>query len=139
MFNRIAVLTAIAALTLAGTSAAGNGHGADKASSSISLVVVSDGAAIASASSTPNYGDEVTFDVSTTATDYPYVHLECFQNGSLVGEAWEGFFDAALGDRTFTLWAPQWSGGEAECTATLSKRTKHGWQELALTTFHVNG
>jgi len=138
MFNRIAVLTAIAALALAGTSLAGNGNGPDKSSSSITLVVLSDGAAIASASSAPSYGDEVTFDVSTTATDHPYVNLKCFQNGSLVGEAWEGFFDGALGDRTLTLWSPQWSGGAADCTATLSKRTKHGWQELASTSFSVS-
>lgn len=138
MFDRVTALAAIAALALAGTSIAGNGRGADKASSSIALVVLGDAAAFEAASSAPSYGDEVTFEVSTTATDAPYVNLKCFQNGTLVGEAWEGFFDGALGDRTFTLWSPQWSGGGAECTATLSKRTRHGWQQLASTSFHVD-
>ena len=40
----------------------------------------------------PNWGDTVTFDVSTTATTEPYVDLVCSQNGVVVYGATAGFF-----------------------------------------------
>ncbi len=140
MFKGIAIVASLAALAVAGTAAAGNGGASGKSSSSSISLVVPRSAAIAAASTSASahYGDEVTFDVATTATDYPYVNLKCFQNGTLIGEGWEGFFAGALGDQMFTLSAPQWSGGAADCTATLNKHTKQGWQVLASTSFHVD-
>jgi hypothetical protein len=55
----------------------------------------------------------------------------------LVGEPWEGFFDGALGDRTFTLSSPQWTGGAADCTASLEAYVNGRWKPLASTSFHV--
>jgi len=111
--------------------------GGDSSSSSISLVVLN-GGEVASLDVGPRYGDQVTFNVATTATTTPYVNLKCYQNGVLVAEGWEGFFDGALGDRIFTLWSPQWTGGEAECTAWLAMYSKSRWKMLASTSFHVN-
>ena len=86
----------------------------------------------------PHYGQQVTFNVSTTATDSPYVNLKCYQNGVFVGEAWRGFFPASLTGQTFTLGGSTlWQGGAADCTAYLDKYTKQGWQQLSSTSFHV--
>jgi hypothetical protein len=86
----------------------------------------------------PHYGQRVTFDVSTTATTTPYVNLRCYQNGTLVGQSWEAFFDGSLDDQIMVLGgSTAWQSGAADCTATLNKRTKRGWQLLASTSFHV--
>jgi hypothetical protein len=139
MLKRMTIAAAIVALALATTAYAGNGGGSNRWSSSISLVWPSASALTSAATSEPHYGDSVTFDVSTNATDFPYVNLRCFQNGSLVGEGWAGFFDGALGTHTFTLWSPQWSGGAADCTASLDAYGGGGkWKELASTSFHVS-
>src|SRR5438552_18581210 len=104
-----------ASLTLAFSAMGGDAALAarpDKSSSSsISLVQLK--AASASAVSDPRYGDVVTFNVSTDATAYPYVNVKCYQDGDLVGEGWAGFFDGALGDRTFGLDSPRWTAGAA--------------------------
>jgi hypothetical protein len=105
-------------------------HKADKSTSSISLV-------LPSGASEPRFGDHVTFSVST-ATAYPYVNLKCYQNGNLIGEGWAGFFDGALGDRTFGLYSPQWTGGAADCTAYLDMNSNGKWKQLASTSFHVD-
>ena len=105
-------------------------------SSSINLVLLN--AASTSAVSGPRYGDLVTFSVSTDATSYPYVNLTCFQDGVLVAEGWAGFFDGALGDRTFGLYSPQWTAGEADCTAWLDMYSHGKWKPLASTSFHVD-
>ncbi len=105
-------------------------------SSSISLVLLNS-ADTTSLAVSPRHGDQVTFNVSTTATSNPFVNLKCYQNGVLVAEGWEGFFEGALGDRMFTLWSPQWTGGEAECTAWLAMYSKSRWKMLASTSFHV--
>ena len=69
----------------------------------------------------PNWGDTVTFNVSTTATTAPYVDLTCSQSGTLVYSATSGFFDGYLWPWTkdMTLSSQSWTGGGADCTATL--------------------
>lgn len=86
----------------------------------------------------PHFGARVTFDVSTTATAYPYVHLMCYQDGALVGEGRQGFFSTALGNQWFYLGpTPSWQAGAAECTANLEQSTRKGWSVLGSTTFSV--
>lgn len=89
----------------------------------------------------PHYGQLVTFDVATTVTTMPWVHLQCYQNGALVGERWQGFFPNALGSEDFVLGgSPAWQSGAAECTAWLEQyvpKGNHHWQQLTSTTFHV--
>lgn len=83
----------------------------------------------------PNWGDLVTFNISTTATTQPYVNLKCSQNGVVVAQGWDGFFDGSLSGRNFGLYSPQWASGAADCTAYL---TTPQWAVLASTSFHVD-
>lgn len=89
----------------------------------------------------PNYGEKVTFNVSTSATSYPWVTLKCTQGDSLVYQASKGIFPTSLGQE-FTLGPTgNWRGGEADCTATLENwdsYSKNGRiTPLGSMTFHV--
>jgi hypothetical protein len=84
---------------------------------------------------TPNYTDVVTFNISTTATTQPWVNLVCTQNGVIVAQGWDGYFDGSLTSRNFGLASPAWTGGAADCTAYLTTET---WSRLASTSFHVD-
>ena len=68
-----------------------------------------------------HWGQKVTFTVSTTATDRPYVKLDCYQNGVWVDDQWAGFFaDFAWPYmQTFPLTNATWTSGGANCTASL--------------------
>ena len=135
-------LVAIAGLTLAfslitsDVALAGRPGGGGSSSSSITLVVLADGQP-AGPDVGARYGDQVTFNVTTDASN-PFVNLKCYQNGVLVAEGWEGFFEGALGDRIFTLWSPQWVSGAADCTASVSVYSKRRWTSLASVAFHVS-
>jgi hypothetical protein len=88
----------------------------------------------------PNFRETVTFVVQTTATAYPYVTLRCYQNGTLVSQDTNAMFVHSL-DQNFTLGPTQaWTGGAANCTATLEDRgAKNGSiTVLASTSFAVN-
>ena len=86
----------------------------------------------------PNFGDTVTFNVSTTATSQPYVNLLCYQNGVLVANGWNGFFDQALNPtRNFALYSGSWQSGAAACTAWLDMYTKQGTKQLTSVSFQV--
>lgn len=82
----------------------------------------------------PNWNDVVTFDISTTSTTSPYVHLICSQNGVVVAQGWAGYFDGALGGRNFGLSSPSWTSGAASCKANLETSTG---SVLASTTVNV--
>ena len=125
------VLSILVAPTLAAKGGGGGKPSAGTGTGTVSLVLM-DGATEA------HFGARVTFDVSTTSTAYPYVHLMCYQGGALVGEGRQGFFPTALGNQWFTLGpTPSWQGGPADCTANLEQSTKRGWSVLASTTFSV--
>ena len=131
-----AVLTAAVvgalALALAPAAFAGKGQKPPKpsggGSGTISLVLLesSDGMA--------HHGQRVTFNVATTATTEPWVEVKCYQNGALVAQGKEGFFERSLSDGIFGLSSPSWTGGAADCTATLMTPQ---WAPLASTSFHV--
>jgi hypothetical protein len=131
---RLAVAAAVAALCLAlgPTALAAKGGGGGKPSrggtGTISLVLLDSTDGVA------HWGQRVTFNVSTTATNEPWVNLRCYQSGTLVSEGWEGFFAGSLDDGVFGLYSPKWTGGDADCTARL---TTPQWAELASTSFHV--
>jgi hypothetical protein len=60
----------------------------------------------------PNWGDQVTFNVSTPDTNDPHVQLICSQNGEVVyGASWPI-------TPVLTLRSDVWQGGAADCTAT---------------------
>jgi hypothetical protein len=136
--HRIALVFVIAALLLtlgpAVTASAGNGHpgGGGKGSSSLSLVLM-DGATEAH-----HYG-RVTFDVSTTETDRPFVGLRCWQGSNWVYDGYVGYFPDYRFDPWFTLDSPYWAPGvAASCTARLFYHDRRGREKvLAQTSFSV--
>jgi len=68
-----------------------------------------------------HWGGQVTFSVSTTATTEPHVSLRCSQNGVLVYATQTGYFAGYLWPWTqvMTLSSVAWTGGSADCVATL--------------------
>ncbi len=104
-------------------------------SSSIRLVLLSASAV----GSVPHWGNQVTFAVSTTATDRPYVLLNCYQNGAWLYAAQAGFYASYPFSQVFTLSSTAWTGGAADCKARVGKLNAYGtkFTELASTSFHV--
>ena len=130
----LSLAAAPSALAAKGTSGGTHtgGGGGTSATSSISLVVLN------SPDGLPHWGGEVTFNISTTATDQPFVNLLCYQNGVLVAEGWKGYFaEARESSWVFVLASGAWKSGAADCTAWLDMGTRHGWKQLASTSFHV--
>ena len=135
LFIRVAVLAAVSVLCLGTATAAlaaprgGGGKGPKRGGTgTISLVLLESTDGLA------HYGQRVTFNVSTTATTEPWVYVKCYQGGVLVGQGSEGFFERSLDDGVFWLGSPSWTGGEADCTADL---TKPDGSVLGSTSFHV--
>lgn len=131
-----AALVVAVTMALAGTALAG------KPTSSLSLVLVSSSSttALASAAVEPAYGSQVTFDVSSTETNRPFVNLRCYQNGAFVYDGWSGFFDSYVPESNFTLASGYWTGGAADCTARLVEWGRNGRERtLATLDFHVAG
>jgi hypothetical protein len=85
----------------------------------------------------PNWGDTVSFNVSTTATTQPYVHMVCSGNG--IGyDSWKGVFPGSLDTNwNFVLSSGGWTSGAANCTATLGMYTKQGFRQLTSMSFAV--
>jgi hypothetical protein len=100
---------------------------------SLSLVMYAD----QNGNGLPNWGDTVTFNVSTTATTTPNVELKCFQNGSVVYGATAGFYDGYPWPWTknMNLSSGAWTGGAANCTAELYYGVNH--TVLATLSFNV--
>jgi hypothetical protein len=110
---------------------------AGKPSSSLKLVPMADGARLASTAE-PSYGDQITFEVSTTETDRPFVNLRCYQGDAFVADGWHGFFASYVPEPVFTLRSDYWTGGAADCTARLVKWDRLGRERtLATLDFHV--
>jgi hypothetical protein len=126
-------LVVVAVLLTAATALAG------KSRSTLNLVVLSSSEALAATAAEPSYGDQITFDVSTTATDRPFVNVRCYQDGAWVYDGWHGFFESYGPEPNFTLSAPgYWEGGAADCTARLVKFDSNGRERtLASLGFHV--
>lgn len=131
----IGVVIGVVAVLLAAGSAL-----AAKPTSSLNLVVLQSGATTNGATAEPSFGGQVTFDVSTTATDRPFVNVRCYQGSNWVYDGWNGFFAAYVGDPVYTLASPYWTGGAANCTADLVYFDRQGRERtLASTAFNVAG
>ena len=132
----------VLALALVPVALAAKGGGGNKPSGggggggSLSLVMVND----QNGNGSPNWGDTITFSFSTAATSYPYVSLSCYQNGVLVASANAGFFAGYPWPWTqnMTLKSTLWSGGAADCTATLYYNGTNKTVTLATLPFHVD-
>lgn len=121
-----AIVAAVLALVLvpAGIAAKGgngatSGHGGNggATTSSLALRMVTD----ANGNGAPNWGDTVTFDATTTATDSYQVSLDCYQNGGLVYHANAAWYDGNPYSymQYMKLSSGAWTGGAADCTAVL--------------------
>ena len=129
---------ALLALALVPTALAGKGGkpapggGGSTSGSSVEMVPMApDGVT--------NWGDQVTFKVSTSATTQPMVRLDCYQGGVKVYWASAGFYDGYpwAWARNFTLKSTYWTGGAANCTATLYLNDGRRYRDLASTSFPV--
>jgi hypothetical protein len=113
--------------TVSAMSGAGKGR-KDPTTSSLTLVMVSD----INGDGLPNWGDSVTFDVSTTEA-WNQVNVTCYQNGV-------GVFGAVLPwTPVVTLSSTAWRSGAADCTAELMAFAGRKTDTLALLNFpHTN-
>ena len=133
----VLVVQGLAVLALAvvpaGLAGKGGNGGGKPGGGTLSLVVLDGTDTVA------NHRERVTFDVSTTATDRPFVGLKCWQGSTGVYNSSIGIFPEYMFDPWFTLDSSYWTPGvEASCTARLYYYNKRGLQvELATMTFPV--
>ena len=136
---RSALVTALLALVAAPAAFAGKGGGGKPSgggttggSGSLTLVLLNSTDGVA------HQGQSVTFNVSTTSTDRPFVRLDCYQGGTWVYTASAGFFPDYPWSKEFPLSSSAWTSGAASCTATMYM-TKDGSRvtNLATLTFPV--
>ncbi len=127
-------LLAVGLLAGPALAAKGGGH-VSGGSGTVTLVVLE------STDGLPHFGGRVTYEVSTTATAYPYVRTSCVQNGKQVLSTSAGYFDsyAFPSAQTFALGPTgYWASGAADCTATLYMAGSRRETVLGTTTYHVN-
>jgi len=114
----------IAGTALAGKGDNGGGGKPGGKSGTTVAVVVLDGA-----DAVPNHTERVTFDVTTTATDRPFIQLMCWQGSTGVYNNSTGDFDTYMFDPWLTLDSSYWvPGAEASCTARVYHYNKRGQQ-----------
>ena len=113
----------------------GKGHGGTTGGGGGTLVLV----LVNSPDTVANWGESVTYAVSTTATIYPYVSTQCVQNGVLVLSDSAGYYDSYAwpAAKVFVLATPVWSSGAADCTARLYSMDSGSQSILATITYHV--
>jgi hypothetical protein len=108
--------------TVGGGTHGGKGGGGTTGGGTLTLVVLNstDGAA--------HYGGDVTFTVSTTATDKPLVQADCSQGGTPVYTHSAGFYPGYPwpDSQIFHLTSGAWTGGGADCTAKLYMSNGNG-------------
>ncbi len=86
------------------------------------------------------FGDQISFAVSTSKTDYPWVRLSCSQYGELVYFQAHGLYDSYRFDPVFTLGPTgKWTGGAASCEAELVEWVNGNPHTLATLNFNVEG
>ena len=131
----LVIVLALAPSALAGKGGKGKPGSSTSSTSTLSLKMVYD----RNADGAPNWNDQVTFNVSTTATLKPWVKLNCYQAGVWVSTSTAGFFAAYPWPPNFTLASGGWTGGAGDCTATLYLVTSNGRSKtLATLSFHVD-
>jgi len=108
-------LAATVAVGVAAPSATARGPRTTSSTASLELVVASGPDAV------PNWGEQITFNVSQTATAEPHVDVNCSQAGVNVYGATTGYYASYPWPWTqvMTLSSQKWTGGAADCTAKL--------------------
>jgi hypothetical protein len=136
VLSKIAVsATIVVSLAFAGTAFAGK---TTPSSSIAGPYLVGTSSPTGAAAVQPQFGQTITFSVSTTATSNPFVNLNCYQDGVLVMNSWSAFFPGGT-NQNFGLYSPSWQSGAANCQADLGMLTSNGkWKVLASTRFSVS-
>ena len=120
-------LTAGSVFAAKGGGGGKGGGGTTTPSSTLALIVMDD-------ATDARHGGRVTFEVSTTATDRPFVGLRCWQGANWVYDGYVGYFPTAMFDSWFVLGSPYWVDGvDASCTARLFYYDKRGNQKVLTT------
>ena len=129
----IILVTSWSGLNLMPVASKNPGHGGPAPASSLTTVLLN------STDGQPHYGQNVTFTVSTTVTDRPYVRLDCYQNQVFVYSQWAGFYPDFPWPwlQTFPLSNSMWTSGAANCTATLYYNNGKGWKDIMSKNFQV--
>ena len=85
-----------------------------------------------------HYGQNYTFNVQTSAP-YPFVKDECYQGGTLVYQQTNGYYPGWLWDHNYNWSSNAWTGGAADCTATLyyTDSSFNNPKTMATMSFHV--
>jgi len=109
----------------------GGGGGGGGSTSSLQLVLLD------STDGLPHWGQRITFNVSTTATDRPFVSVNCYQGSVWVYADSVGYFADYPWVKEFTLAAASWPSGAADCTARLYS-TKDGTRTTTLATLSLH-
>jgi hypothetical protein len=135
------VIAALALLVLVVTGAAGTanaakggkGGGGKPGGASLDLVLLD------SADGIVNHADRITFAVSTTKTDRPFVVVKCWQGEVGVFNSSIGIFPEYMFEPSLTLDSSYWQAGtEASCTARAYYYDRRGNQtDLATMVFPV--
>ena len=86
-----------------------------------------------------HWGQSVTYTVSTTATAYPYVLTKCYKGTTLVLSTSAGFYASYAwpSAKVVPLQTMLWTGGDADCTATLYSMDGGSQTNLATIAFHA--
>jgi len=125
---------ALVPAALAGKGAGGGGKGGGGGGGSVTgpmMVVDNNG------NGSANWGDTVTFNVSTSAS-WPSVELDCYQNGVSVYTATRGFYPTYAWSDNYSLTNQYWTSGAASCVATLYNTNRNGSRTtLATMSFSV--
>ena len=115
----VIVLVATIVLGLAQPAWAGKapGAGGGKTTGTSTLKLV----ALDSDDGVPHWGQRITFEVSSTATDQPQVDVNCYQDGVKVFGAWTAYYDGYPWPWTqvMAMQSEAWTGGAADCVARL--------------------
>jgi hypothetical protein len=137
------MLVAAASLIVGAMLCVSAASAAPSGGSSLQLVVLGQASVAGAAASTQaHYGNQVTFNVKSSASQ-PWVSVACYQNGLAVyGQYW-GFWSGYSVDAitnamavggVFTLGPTAlWSSGAASCTAKLSTFSKTGKESVLST------
>jgi hypothetical protein len=132
----VALLALALALVPAALAGKGSGGGGGGGASSIALVLSTD----INGNGVANWNDTITYKVSTSATSAPQVKTACYQNGALVLHADAAFY--AGNPFAYMDWlqltSGMWTGGAADCTATMYTMSHKGTVTLAALNFHVD-
>jgi hypothetical protein len=127
------VVTVSGAVAPANAAKGGKGDGGKPGATSLALVVLDSGDAVA------RHGDRITFAVSTSKTDRPFVGVTCWQGEVGVFNSSIGIFPEYMFEPSLTLDSTYWqAGAEASCTARAYYYDRRGNQnDLATMVFPV--